>query len=211
MNIQAFPSGPFETNAYLVSCPFTKEAAIIDPAPGSFQSIENFLEQHQLTPTKILLTHTHWDHIGDVYPLKEKYSLPVYVHEYDAFNLENPGSDGLPCWIPIEGVIPEHLIKEGEKISVGNLVFEVIETPGHTPGGVCFYSKEKQVLFSGDTLFRGTIGNLSFPTSRPHLMWQSLTKLSALPPQTRVFPGHGPETTIGSEKWLERAEELFGQ
>ncbi|MBN9377542.1 MAG: MBL fold hydrolase [Chlamydiales bacterium 38-26] len=211
MNIQAFPSGPFETNAYVVSCPDTKEAAIIDPAPNSAESIVNYINKHHLTPKKILLTHTHWDHIGDVYPLKEKYHIPVYVHEYDVFNLENPGSDGLPCWISIEGVVPDYLLKEGDRVSIGNQIFEVIETPGHTPGGVCFYNGNQHLLFSGDTLFKGTIGNLSFPTSRPHLMWTSLSKLAKLPAETRVFPGHGLETTIGQEKWLERAEELFGE
>jgi hydroxyacylglutathione hydrolase len=210
MNIQAFPSGFFETNAYVVSDPATLQAIIIDPAPDSAQKIISYLTEHQLTPTKILLTHTHWDHIADTAKIKEKYLIPVYVHAFDVPNLENPGSDGLPCWISIEGVVPEHLIKEGEKIQVGNITFEVIETPGHTPGGVCFYCKNENVLFSGDTLFKGTIGNLSFPTARPHLMWQSLSKLAKLPPDTRVFPGHGPKTTIGSEHWLERAEDVFG-
>lgn len=210
MNIQVFPSGPFETNAYVVSCPITKQAAIIDPAPESATSIISYLTQHQLIPTKILLTHSHWDHIADVVPLKKKYGIPVYIHAFDAPNLEHPGSDRLPCWISIESVTPEHLIKEGDKISIGEITFEVIDTPGHTPGGVCFYSKGEKVLFSGDTLFQGTIGNLSFPTSRPHLMWDSLSKLAKLPAETRVFPGHGPETTIQKEKWLDRAEELFG-
>jgi len=103
------------------------------------------------------------------------------------------------------------LLKEGDRVSIGNQIFEVIETPGHTPGGVCFYNGNQHLLFSGDTLFKGTIGNLSFPTSRPHLMWTSLSKLAKLPAETRVFPGHGLETTIGQEKWLERAEELFGE
>lgn len=210
MNIQAIPSGPFETNAYVVSCPETKQAAIIDPAPESASSIIAYLTQHQLIPVKILLTHSHWDHIADAAVLKKKYAIPVYIHSFDAGNLERPGTDGLPCWVSIDSVTPEHLIKEGEEISIGNLLFEVIETPGHTPGGVCFYSPKGHILFSGDTLFKGTIGNLSFPTARPHLMWDSLAKLAKLPSETRVFPGHGPETTIGKEKWLERAEEYFG-
>ncbi len=210
MNIQVFPSGPFETNAYVVSCSVTQQAAIIDPAPGSASAINTYLSEHHLIPAKILVTHTHWDHIADTSKFKNKYHIPVYVHAFDAHNLENPGSDGLPCWISIEGVVAEHLIKESEKIPVGNLIFEVIETPGHTPGGVCFYERNEKVLFSGDTLFKSTIGNLSFPTARPHLMWSSLAKLAKLPPDTRVFPGHGPETTIGAEHWLERAEDLFG-
>ncbi len=210
MFIQAFPSGPFETNAYVVACPDTKQAAIVDPAPDCSSVIERYLVDNQLTPKLILLTHSHWDHIVDTALLKKKYHLPVYVHPLDAENLKNPGSDGIPCWIAIEGVQPDHLLKEGEEIGVGQLKLKVIHTPGHTPGGVCYYIKDKQALLSGDTLFKGSIGNLSLPTSQPNLMWDSLRKLSALPPETRVFPGHGPSTSIGAESWLARAEEYFG-
>lgn len=210
MNIKVFPSGPFDTNAYVISCPTTLEAVIIDPAPKSASSIIDYISQFHLKPSKILLTHSHWDHIGDVAEIKQKYHIPLYMHELDASNMEFPGSDGLPCWINIEGVKPEHLVKEGDIIPVGQLEFKVIETPGHTPGGICFYSKENNVLISGDTLFKGTIGNISFPTARPYLMWKSLSKLASLPSETRVFPGHGPHTTIGAEHWLARAEEMFG-
>ncbi len=209
MIIQVFPSGPFQTNSIVVSCPDTLQAAMIDPAPDSAQAMIAYIDKNHLIPAKILLTHTHWDHIADVSKLKKKYDTPVYVHAFDAYNLENPGSDGLPCWISIEGVVPEHLVKEGDIIPLGNLSFEVIETPGHTPGGICFYDKKEKVIFTGDTLFKGTIGNLSFPTARPHLMWGSLSKLAKLPPETKVYPGHGFETTIGAENWLERAEDLF--
>lgn len=210
MIVQNFPSGPFETNAYVVACPATHQAAIVDPAPSSFESIKSYITQHQLTVDKILLTHSHWDHIADTAALKKYYHLPVFIHPQDAPNLEQPGSDGLPCWIPIEGVKPDIFLNEHDKIPVGNVIFEVIYTPGHTPGGVCFYAKEQRVLFSGDTLFRGTIGNLSFPTSKPALMWSSLDKLAKLPPETIVYPGHGPATTIGAESWLANAKQIFG-
>ena len=210
MIIQPFPSGPFSTNAYIVACPDTKRIAIIDPAPDSANAIIDFVKNNGLLPEKILLTHSHWDHIADVATLKSKYKIPVYIHPDDAGNLEKPGSDGLPCWIDIPGVHPDFLLKEGKAISVGNLIFEVISTPGHTFGGVCFYCKEHQLLLSGDTLFKGTIGNLSFPTSSPKHMWESLKKLSKLPADTRVFPGHGPSTTIGAEPWLAYAENVFG-
>lgn len=210
MIIQAFPSGPFETNAYVAACPRTHAAAIIDPAPNSTKAIVSFLTNKQLKPVALLITHSHWDHIGDAAAITKRYQLPVFIHELDKENLESPGSDGLPCWISIPPVIPTHLIKEGEIIPVGDLKFTVIHTPGHTPGGVCFYCPEEKILFSGDTLFQGTIGNLSFATARPNQMWPSLTKLSLLPPDTQVFPGHGDPTTIGHEKWLARAEELFG-
>lgn len=210
MIINTFPSGPFDTNAYVAACPHTLAAAIIDPAPNSTEAITSFITRQQLKPVAMLITHSHWDHIGDAAALAKRYQLPVFIHELDQKNLISPGSDGLPCWISIPPVTPTHLIKDGETISVGNLVFTVIHTPGHTPGGVCFYCPEEKVLFSGDTLFKGTIGNLSFATARPNLMWPSLEKLSQLPLETQVFPGHGEPTTIGHEKWLSRAEEIFG-
>lgn len=211
MLIKTFPSGPFETNAYVVACQKTLFAAIIDPAPDSSNAIISYLTKNQLRPDKILITHSHWDHIADTAVLKNKFNLPVFIHAADSKNLEIPGSDQLPCWIDFEGVKPDGFFKEGDKILVGNLQFEVIDTPGHTPGGVCFYCAEKHVLLSGDTLFKGTIGNLSFPTARPKLMWESLKKLSKLPPQTVVYPGHGSMTTIGQERWLAEAEAIFGE
>jgi hydroxyacylglutathione hydrolase len=211
MIIQAFPSGPFSTNAYVVSCPATKRTAIIDPAPDSAQSIIKYIEKNSLIPDKILLTHSHWDHIADASILKAKYNIPIYIHQEDAGNLENPGSDGLPCWINIAAVKPDEWLLEGTPVFVGDLKFEVIHTPGHTPGGVCFYCKEHNLLLSGDTLFQGTIGNLSFPTGRPHLMWDSLKKLARLPPETQVYPGHGSKTSIKAEPWLSKAETIFGE
>ncbi|MBA2728706.1 MAG: MBL fold metallo-hydrolase [Parachlamydiaceae bacterium] len=209
--IQAFPSGPFDTNAYIVACQNTKKAAIIDPAPESGEKIRAYLSKNQLVPEKILLTHSHWDHIGDVALCKRLFNIPVYIHENDRSNLEVPGSDGLPCWINIEPVKADGFFDEGDTISVGDIKLQVINTPGHTPGGVCFYIKDHNILFSGDTLFKGTIGNLSFPTCVPDLMWGSLAKLTKLPPQTKVYPGHGATTTISAEHWLPRAKELFGE
>ena len=95
-------------------------------------------------------------------------------------------------------------------MKLGSLNFQVIFTPGHSAGSICFYEKRQRILFSGDTLFQGSIGNLSFPTSRPDLMWSSLTKLSKLPPHTQVFTGHGPSTTIENESWLANAQSHFG-
>lgn len=209
MLIQAFPSGPFSTNTYVAACPSTKEAVIIDPAPDCFENVQQYLQTHGLKATKILLTHSHWDHIADVSPLKETLNIPVYVHALDAPNLEQPGSDGLPCWIHFPGVKPDHFLQEGDILPVGNLRFQVLHTPGHSPGSVAFYAAEEGVLFSGDTLFKGTIGNLAFPTSQPDFMWKSLDQLAKLPPSTQVYPGHGPSTQIGWESWLPDAKEKF--
>lgn len=210
MFIEAFPSGPFLTNAYVVACTNTREAAIIDPAPDSFQKIQTLVTNQQLKLTKILLTHSHWDHIADVQQFKKTYHVPVYVHPLDAPNLREPGADGLPCWVAIPAIQPEGLLEEGMQIAVGKLNFSILHTPGHSPGSICFYEPQQHILFSGDTLFQGTIGNLSFPTSVPDQMWPSLAKLAKLPPHTKVFPGHGPATTIEAEgSWLPHAKKLF--
>lgn len=209
MFIQSFPSGPVATNSYIVACEETKVAAIVDPAPGAAASLNECLAAHHFVPAAIFLTHSHWDHIADVAVLKEKWNIPVYIHKDDAYNLENPGSDGLPLWISIKPVKVDHFIKEGDILKVGNLEFRVIDTPGHTPGGVCFYCADHSILLSGDTLFKRSMGNISFATARPKLMWQSLNKLSLLPSETKVFSGHGEGTTIGQESWLSRAKELF--
>jgi glyoxylase-like metal-dependent hydrolase (beta-lactamase superfamily II) len=210
MIIKAIPSGPFETNAYIVVCLNSLTALIIDPAPDSADAIISYLAENNLKPEKILLTHSHWDHIADVASLKKLYDIPVFIHPDDIKNLEIPGSDGLPCWIEIEGVKADGFLNEGDFITCGNLKFNVIHTPGHSPGCICLYEKDEKVLLSGDTLFKGSIGNLSFATARPKKMWESLKKLEKLPGETKVYPGHGPSTTILSESWLGNAEKIFG-
>jgi hydroxyacylglutathione hydrolase len=210
MVIQVFESGPFATNAYVIYSATSKVAAIIDPAPGSADSILAYIKDKNLSVSKILLTHSHFDHIADVFPLKQVLKIPVYIHFEDKKNLENPGSDGIPLFLcSFQAVTPDVLVKEGDIIEVGELVFEVIHTPGHTPGGVCYYLRKEGILFSGDTLFKRSIGNLSLPTAEPERMWPSLDKLAKLPIETKVYPGHGKDTTILAESWLSRARELF--
>ncbi len=203
MILEVFPLGPADTNAYLLGCSKTKRAAVIDVPLGSKILINRAKELH-LQIEMILLTHSHWDHIADIALLKEKLRVPVYIHREDAENLESPGADGLPLFFPVKGVKPDEYLQEGQVITLGELNIVVIHTPGHTPGGVCFYLAHEKTLISGDTLFRGTIGNLSFPTARPHLMGVSLKKLADLPKDTKVYPGHGEPTTIGREQWIAR-------
>jgi glyoxylase-like metal-dependent hydrolase (beta-lactamase superfamily II) len=203
--------GPLETNAILLGCSHTKKGAIIDPSQGSAGPLLQKAASLGLSIEKIILTHSHWDHFVDAHFLKLATKAPLYVHELDAKNVEHPGSDGLPLFIPIHPVTPDHLLKEGDVIEVGELRLEVIHTPGHSPGGVCFYLRKEKLLISGDTLFEGTIGRLNLPTGQPDQMWQSLRKLVLLPTETRVIPGHGGETTIGREHWLAQAEQIFSE
>ncbi len=209
MIIQVFPAGPYATNAVLLGCQKTRLAVIIDFPRDSVEMLDQALNKQGLTLQMMLLTHSHWDHIADAAEAKRRWNVPLYVHEEDAANLESPGADGLPLMFPIEGVKADHFLKDGQQLEVGQLKIEVIHTPGHTPGGVCFWLKENELLISGDTLFKGTMGNLSFPTSRPKLMWDSLKKLALLPAETRVLPGHGEETSIGAERWMAQAQKIF--
>lgn len=200
--------GPLQTNALLIGCPTTKKAAAIDPAMGSASVLLATAEANGFVIQKILLTHTHWDHIADVAALKKATQAPVWVHPLDAENLRHPGSDRLPLWTSIEPVEPDGFFSEGQEVTIGHLKIQVIHTPGHCPGSVCFYFKEQGILISGDTLFKGTMGALHLPTAEAEKMGPSLQKLALLPAGTRVIPGHGEETTIGKESWLQRIDQI---
>lgn len=210
MILEVFPSGPIDTNGILIGCPKTKKAAIIDAPQDVTPLLLSRVEELGLTVEMLLLTHSHQDHIADVALIKKKFKIPVYIHPLDAPNLEEPGADLLPIFIQVKPVKPDHLLADGQVIELGSLTFKVIHTPGHTPGGVCFYSEEDNLLLSGDTLFRGSCGRIDFPLSSPADMWRSLKKLAALPLVTRVYSGHGDPTTIGKEShWLIDAERRF--
>lgn len=207
--LEVFCSGPAYTNTILIGCPKTRSAAIIDAPFDSADLLVQRAGELGLKVEMILLTHSHWDHIANAAELKRRLDVPVYIHAKDAPNLLVPGSDRLPMIRAVEGVKADHFFKDGERLKVGELEIEVLHTPGHSPGCVCFYLPKEGVLISGDTLFKGSFGNISFPTSEPEKMWDSLERLSKLPASTRVFPGHGEETTIGDEQWLTHARIHF--
>ncbi|HSW72731.1 MAG TPA: MBL fold metallo-hydrolase [Chlamydiales bacterium] len=211
MLLEKFPCGPIETNAYLIGCDQEKVAAAIDPSFGSSELLISFCKKHSLRLESVFLTHSHWDHIADVPALIRELEKPplIWIHPLDAPNLEHPGSDGLPMLFEVEGAKPDRFFEDGQEIYLGKILIKIIHTPGHSPGGVVLYLPNEKILISGDTLFQGSMGNISFPTSNPEDMWESLKKLSKLPPETRVCPGHGPDTTIGKEGWIRNAKELF--
>ncbi len=200
MFLKKFPSGPLETNALLIACPKEKRAAAVDPAQGSTQALLDEAARHHFTIDAILLTHSHWDHIADVALLKERTGAPIYVHAEDAPNVERPGTDSLRLFFPILGAHPDCLLKDGDEIWIGQVLLEVIHTPGHSPGGVCFFCRAEKILIAGDTLFCGAIGRIDLPTGQKKQMQVSLAKLAMLPADTRVIPGHGEDTTIAKER-----------
>ncbi len=206
--IEMFPSGPFATNAYVLDS--NGVAAIFDPSPGSLEMIRKYVEEKGLRVEKIYITHSHWDHIVDTAVAQAEYGAPVFVHPLDVGNLENPGSDGIPMMVEVEAVKPVYTIADGEVVSVGDIELDVLHTPGHSPGSVCFYAQSEGFLIGGDLIFRGSIGNLSLPTAKAQDMWASLERIANLPPETIIYPGHGEPTTVGEESWLKDAKNIFG-
>ena len=199
MHIKTIPVGPYEVNCYIVSTT-GPEAAVIDPGAEA-DAILEYLQTNRLTPEAYLLTHGHADHISALDQLLAAHTVPVLMHADDQHWAFTPRNQ-IPPYYPALTSIPATLrtIADGEIVSIAGIQFKVIATPGHTPGGVCYFVREDQVLFSGDTLFQGTVGRTDLPGGNGKVLAQSLKKLAQLPPATRVFPGHGEATTIGAEQ-----------
>lgn len=190
MKIHIIPVGMLDTNCYIVEDEASKKALIIDPGDDAAKILK-LIKENDLKPLYIVATHGHYDHIGGVREIKEKLQIPFLMHEADLW--------GLPM---VDAPQPDRFLKDREHFEVGSLKFEVLHTPGHTPGGFCLYNEKEKTLFSGDTLFLGTHGRTDLPYSSPEDMKESLKKLLKLPPETKVYPGHDQATTIGAEQNL---------
>lgn len=196
-----FPLGPLQTNAYIIENE-NKECIIIDPGSEGKRLVKN-LEQKELTPLAILLTHAHFDHIGAVDDVRDKWKCPVYIHINEQEWLSTPSLNGSKYFGLKEEITvkaADHLIEEEGQLAVGPFCFEVFETPGHSPGSVSYYLKEQSIVFSGDALFARSIGRTDLPGGSHKQLIQSIhEKLLVLPEETVVAPGHGPITTISNE------------
>ena len=190
------------TNSYIVEDEESKETMVIDPG-GEADKIIDMLDTLGVDKLKyIYLTHCHGDHFGAILDLKAKKGGKVLIHRDDAEGLYNP-SISLTYYIGMADIELEadSRVDEGGIIHLGNLEFRVIHTPGHTKGGSCLYCKEQGLLFSGDTLFKGTWGRTDLPTSNfPDIIASITNKLTVLPDDTIVYPGHGRMTTIREEE-----------
>lgn len=201
MLIKRITAGVFGTNTYMVINDDTKEAVIIDPAdiPANLNA---YIKQEGLTIKAILLTHAHFDHVMGIDKAIELYGqMPVYVGKQDLELLHNAVLNESLTFTDGYTYDGGDAIYDGQVLSVIGCDFKVIHTPGHTPGGVCYYLESEDVLFSGDTLFRASVGRTDFKASNHNDLLQSIKeKLYALPDDTMVYPGHMSATTIEFEK-----------
>lgn len=198
--IEGRAMGAMGANCYLYACMESKKAAIIDPGADG-KRIYRWVLEKNLKVDYILLTHGHVDHIGAVDELRELLGdVSVGIHAGDAGMLTD-GKQNLSSYFGPGLVLKkaDFLLQDGQELAIGKQTLKVISTPGHSPGGVCFLSAEG--LFSGDTLFAGSIGRTDFPGGSLEQLLEGIKKkLLTLPEDTRVLPGHGEETSIGEEK-----------
>jgi len=194
--------GPFASNCYIVGSESDKKGMIIDPGDEA-EEILSKVEDLVLDIKYIALTHGHIDHVGALKKIKEATGAEVAIHADDAPSLKEGG--GLLMSLLTVGLSypappsPDRLLKDGDSIDVGDFHFLVLHTPGHTLGGICLLGEG--VVFSGDTLFNYGIGRTDLPGGNYNQLMDSIkTKLMTLPDETVVYPGHGPETTIGVER-----------
>jgi hydroxyacylglutathione hydrolase len=205
MLIHVFTGGPVATNGYLVVDEPTRQAMVVDAPLGAARALLAWASEDQATIVLIVATHGHWDHIVDLAELHERTGAPVAVHSADRPKLEQPGSVLMPLPFTIRPVTPQRELQEGDVLELGTLRFDVLHTPGHSPGGICLYERRQGVLFAGDTLFAGSYGRTDLPDADETAMMASLRRLAALPPDVQVYSGHGEMTTIGREAaWIRR-------
>lgn len=207
--IEKIITGDLGVNTYLYNYTSNK-TAIIDPG-SDFNNIVSLIESRNFKPTTILLTHGHFDHIGAVKTLKDRYNIPVYIHEDDATYLgdgskdrhlemfKSMGSNGDHYFnnYYIESDNVDFKVKDGELLI--DLGIKVIHTPGHSLGSSCFYSETDSIIFTGDTMFKNGMGRTDFAGGDYNQLIESLKILLKLPKKTKVYPGHGPMSTIRDE------------
>ncbi|MGQ9682574.1 MAG: MBL fold metallo-hydrolase [Anaerolineae bacterium] len=192
--------GPLQTNCYIARCDQGHDAVIIDAA-GDADVILRAVREQRLAVRLIVCTHAHFDHVGANEAVRAATGAPIAIHRLDAAALTQPVqlfgfSLGGPPSPPAD-----RLLEDGEVLTVGACTLQVLHTPGHTPGGISLYNAEAGIVFSGDALFCQGIGRTDLPGGDPDTLLRSIRqRLLTLPPETMVYPGHGPATTIGAER-----------
>lgn len=194
--------GPWETNAYLVWDGRSPDALVLDPGMGAAGALTERAATNGLRLHLVANSHGHIDHIFDNAAIVRSSGAPLAIHPDDAYRLDGRNNYGFE----IERSVATQDLREGDQLRIGDLVFDVLHTPGHTEGSVCLYEERQALVLAGDVLFAGSYGRTDLPGGDDAQMVASLARLAhELPDTVRVLPGHGPETTIGQERpWMER-------
>ncbi|MFN2219270.1 MAG: MBL fold metallo-hydrolase [Anaerolineae bacterium] len=202
MIIATLPVGLIQTNCYIAGCPETKAGAVIDPG-GDPERILAEVERQGLSIKYVLNTHAHFDHTDANGAIVRATGATLALHPLELPLLKASGGAALFGLQADPSPLPDLELQDGDELEVGTLRFQVLHTPGHTPGHVCFYEQAEGVLFDGDVLFQRSIGRTDLPGGSYQQMMDSIQRvLFALPEETVVYSGHGPATTIGDEKRL---------
>ena len=199
MVLKKIIAGPLGVNCYIIGCEKTGKGAVIDPG-DSCEIILRTLKDNELSLQYILLTHGHVDHLAHLNLLKDKTGAIFVMHKDDAFLLHGLSAQAFMFGLPDPGkLIPDQIVKDNENISIGNLTVKILHTPGHSPGSITFFVEDK--LFVGDLIFEGSIGRTDLPGGDHQTLIESVeSKIFTLPPETEIYPGHGPSTTVRGEK-----------
>jgi glyoxylase-like metal-dependent hydrolase (beta-lactamase superfamily II) len=203
MKIDHLILGAYETNCYVLrGSDAAKDCLVIDPGIDA-EPLIDFLKEQNLNAVAVALTHGHIDHIAGVAALREQFpDIKVYIHRLDAEMLTEPYTNlSVMSGIAFSTEPEDVSLEEQDMIEQAGVKLTVLHTPGHTPGGICLYSQDEGVAFVGDTLFAGSVGRTDFPGGSTYQLLNSVKeKLFTLPGETKVYPGHGPTTTIAHEK-----------
>ncbi len=200
MRIETIHVGEMGTNCYLAWDAVTGRGFLVDPGEQA-EKIIRVCSSYQVTPEAVLLTHGHFDHIMAAKKIRQQYQIPVYVGVHEEELLADSQMNLSGMWAIPYTMKADKLVNDNEVLSIAGMELTVIETPGHTPGGVCYYIRKERVLFAGDTLFCESYGRTDFPGGSMFALLRSLRgKLFVLPEETEVYPGHGQATSIGYEK-----------
>ncbi len=201
MILEKLTVGPFQENCYIIGDEGSGVGALIDPGDEAAR-IALAVERTGLEIRQIIVTHAHIDHVGAITPLVDEYGCPVLMHEEAGAMLKMVPQQAMLMGLRF-GKVPvvDRHIGDDEALEVGALKLRSLYTPGHAPGHLSFYVEEEDLVFSGDALFAGSVGRTDLPGGSMELLMQSIfERLLTLPDETRVLPGHGPETTIGQER-----------
>jgi hydroxyacylglutathione hydrolase len=204
LHLKWFTFNPFSENTYILYGD-NKECIFFDPGCSNINeenSILEFIEEKQLKPVRLILTHAHIDHVLGVRFIAQKFNLKLEMHQADLPLYDSAGNVARMYGIHFnQGPQPEVFLDENDKIDLDGFTLDIFHTPGHSLGSICFYSKQNNFVISGDVLFNGSIGRTDLPGGNFDTLSESIkSKLYTLPDNTRVFSGHGESTLIGNEK-----------